>query len=114
MVEAYLKNKEGWPDPGVEMSLETVQADFGNRQNSRDAGRLFSIERSKANTVHPNVNGRVTFRCYCRCHFLFGCQLASGLELPGDSVRVTHCSGGEDKGLSILKIVSQFIELPRS
>lgn len=44
VVEAYLKNKEGWPDPGVEMSLETVQADFGNRQNSRDAGRLFSIE----------------------------------------------------------------------
>lgn len=68
VVEACLENKEGWPDPGVEMSLETVQADFGNRQNSRDAGRLFSIERSKANTVHPDVNGRVTFRCGATSH----------------------------------------------
>lgn len=54
------------------------------------------------------------FRCYCWCHFSFGCQLASGLELPGDSIHVTHCAGGEDKGLSILKIISQFTELPRS
>lgn len=50
------RNKEGWPDPGVEMSSETVQADFGNRQNSRDAGGLFSIEGNKANAMQLGLS----------------------------------------------------------
>ena len=71
-------------------------------------------------TVLGNVSGRQRGRAFVHATIMsagyssFGCQLASGLELPGDSIRVTHCSGGEPKGLSILKIVSQFIELPRS
>ena len=47
-VGAYLgENKEGWQDPGAEMSSEAVQTDFGNRQSPEDEGGENRGQKSK-------------------------------------------------------------------